>query len=60
QSVPFIVFSFVIAVLLILTHRKNIDRLRKGTENKIYIWRPKKVDASAHSHDADDASPKNE
>lgn len=44
QSVPFIVFSFAIALLLIITHRKNIERLRKGTENKIYIWRPRKVD----------------
>ena len=40
QSVSFVVFSFVIAALLIWTHRKNIDRLKKGTESKIYIWRP--------------------
>ena len=39
-SVPFVVFSFVIAVLLVYTHRKNIDRLKAGTESKIYIWRP--------------------
>ncbi len=42
QSVPFVVFSFVIAVLLIVTHRKNIERLRAGNESKLYIWRPKK------------------
>lgn len=60
QSVPFIIFSFVIAVLLILTHRKNIDRLRAGTENKIYIWRPKKVNVGAQAADTDDKSPKNE
>ena len=40
HSVPLVVFSFVIAALLIWTHRKNIDRLKKGTESKIYIWRP--------------------
>ncbi len=40
HSIPLIVFSFVIAALLIWTHRKNIDRLKKGTESKIYIWRP--------------------
>lgn len=40
HSVPLIVFSFVIAVLLIWTHRKNIERLKNGTESKIYIWRP--------------------
>ena len=32
--------ELVIAALLIWTHRKNIDRLKKGTESKIYIWRP--------------------
>jgi glycerol-3-phosphate acyltransferase PlsY len=38
-SVTLIVFSCVVAVLLIITHRKNIARLRAGTESKIYIWR---------------------
>ncbi|MBR5333261.1 MAG: glycerol-3-phosphate 1-O-acyltransferase PlsY [Alistipes sp.] len=38
-SVTFIVFSFVIAGLLIWTHRKNIVRLKNGTESKIYIWK---------------------
>ena len=33
QSVPFIVFSFVTAVLLLYTHRKNIVRLKNGTES---------------------------
>lgn len=42
-SIPFVVFSFVIAVLLIVTHRKNIKRLKEGTESKIYIWRPRRV-----------------
>ncbi len=40
---PFIAFSFIIAILLIYTHRKNIGRLRAGTESKIYIWRPRPV-----------------
>ena len=44
QSTAFIVFSFVTALLLIFTHRKNIDRLRKGTESKTYIWRPRKIE----------------
>ena len=39
DNVPFIVFSWVVAVLLIWTHRKNITRLREGTESKIYLWR---------------------
>ena len=37
-SVPFIVFSWVVAILLIWTHRKNISRLKDGTESKIYLW----------------------
>ena len=41
--VPFVVFSFIIAILLIYTHRKNIERLKAGTESKIYIWKPRRV-----------------
>lgn len=36
-----IVFSCIISVLLIFTHRKNIKRLLAGTESKIYLWRRK-------------------
>lgn len=43
ESVPFVIFSFVIAVLLLFTHRKNIQRLKTGTESKTYIWRPRKI-----------------
>ena len=42
DSVPFVVFSFVTAALLLYTHRKNIVRLKNGTESKIYIWKPRK------------------
>lgn len=38
---PLVVFGCIIAVLLIITHRKNIGRLIAGTESKTYIWRPK-------------------
>lgn len=38
-SISLIVFSFVVAILLVVTHRKNIRRLREGTESKIYIWK---------------------
>lgn len=38
-SPTLIVFSFLVAVLLIVTHRKNIKRLRAGTESKISIWK---------------------
>lgn len=40
---PFIIFSFVVAALLIYTHRKNITRLREGTESKIYVWKSRRV-----------------
>ncbi len=39
DNIPFIAFSWVVAVLLIWTHRKNITRLKEGTESKIYLWR---------------------
>lgn len=38
-SVTFIIFSFAVAILLLWSHRKNIERLKNGTESKIYIWR---------------------
>jgi len=34
-ALPEIVFSLMVAVFVPLTHRKNIQRLLKGTENKI-------------------------
>lgn len=58
HSVPLIVFSFVIAVLLIWTHRKNIERLKNGTESKIYIWRPVQPSAKP-SDDARQTTPDN-
>lgn len=38
ESVPFIVFSWVVAILLVYTHRKNIGRLRDGGESQIFLW----------------------
>ena len=38
QSIPFIIFSWLVAILLVWTHRKNISRLREVTESKIYLW----------------------
>lgn len=38
---PLILFGCVIALLLIITHRKNIRRLIAGTESKIYLWKPR-------------------
>lgn len=36
-EIPMLVFSCVIALLLIWTHRRNIKRLCNGTESKIYL-----------------------
>ena len=49
QSVPFIIFSWVVAVLLVWTHRKNIGRLRDGTESKIYLWLKPEVKGEKNS-----------
>lgn len=38
-SFTFIVFAFAVAILLMWSHRKNIERLKAGTESKIYIWK---------------------
>ena len=38
MSVSFIIFAFFVAVMLLWTHRKNIARLRAGTESKINVW----------------------
>ncbi len=38
SSIVFIAFSCVVAVLLIVTHRKNIGRLRRGEESKTYVF----------------------
>ena len=42
-SFTFILFAFAIAFLLLWSHRKNIDRLKAGTESKIYIWHKHEV-----------------
>lgn len=35
-----ILFGVLVAVVLLITHRKNIKRLREGTENKTFLfWR---------------------
>ena len=45
-SFTFILFSFAVAILLLWSHRKNIQRLKEGTESKIYIWGPPKENAA--------------
>ena len=38
DNLTLIIFSILVAILLIWTHRKNISRLRAGTESKISIF----------------------
>jgi glycerol-3-phosphate acyltransferase PlsY len=42
-SPTLIVFACLVAILLIFTHRKNIKRLRTGTESKIYLFRTRPI-----------------
>ncbi|MBR4849571.1 MAG: glycerol-3-phosphate 1-O-acyltransferase PlsY [Alistipes sp.] len=37
-SISFLVFSFVVAIALVWTHRKNVGRLLDGTESKMNMW----------------------
>lgn len=37
-SISFLVFSFVVAIALVWTHRKNVGRLLDGTESRIDVW----------------------
>ncbi len=41
DNVPLIIFSWLVAVLLILTHQKNIDRILKGQEHRASIFKKK-------------------
>ncbi|MBQ0081438.1 MAG: glycerol-3-phosphate 1-O-acyltransferase PlsY [Alistipes sp.] len=47
-SISFIIFSIIVAVMLLWTHRKNIGRLKDGTESKTFIW--KKEDSLLNSN----------
>lgn len=52
ESVPFVIFSFVIAVLLVFTHRKNIQRLASGTESKTFIWKQQRTPPANEAPDS--------
>lgn len=41
QSLTLIVFSIIIALLVMFTHKKNIKRLLKGSESRIYFIKKK-------------------
>ncbi len=40
HNTPLVIFAIVTAILLLITHRRNIQRLREGSESKIYLKRP--------------------
>ena len=37
-SISFLVFSFVVALVLVWTHRKNVGRMLDGTESRVDMW----------------------
>ncbi|MDE5743698.1 MAG: glycerol-3-phosphate 1-O-acyltransferase PlsY [Bacteroidales bacterium] len=39
EHVVLMVFAILVPLLIILTHRKNIGRLLRGEESKMYIWK---------------------
>jgi acyl phosphate:glycerol-3-phosphate acyltransferase len=41
NNVPLMVFSWVVAALLLVTHQKNIDRILKGEERRARIFKKK-------------------
>lgn len=41
DNVPLIVFSWVVAALLLITHQKNIDRILKGKERRAVLFKKK-------------------
>jgi glycerol-3-phosphate acyltransferase PlsY len=38
--------SVFLSMMLLYTHRSNIEKLRKGTENKMYLYKSKSVNSS--------------
>lgn len=55
RSTSLIIYSIVVACLLIFTHRKNIKRLIKGTESRIYFCKKQKDAEGNKSEENDDA-----
>ena len=38
EHIVLMIFAILVPLLIIITHRKNIGRLLKGEESKMYIW----------------------
>jgi acyl phosphate:glycerol-3-phosphate acyltransferase len=44
ETIPTVnIFAMAVAILVLITHQKNIERLLKGTESKILLFRKKAV-----------------
>ena len=39
EHIVLMIFAILVPLLIIITHRKNIGRLLKGEESKMYIWK---------------------
>lgn len=42
-SPTMIIFSFVVAIVLVVMHRKNIERLKSGNESKVFLFKHGKM-----------------
>lgn len=43
DNLPLMVFSWVVAAILLLTHQKNIDRILKGSERKACLFKKRQI-----------------
>ncbi|MEZ4900538.1 MAG: glycerol-3-phosphate acyltransferase [Spirosomataceae bacterium] len=41
-TVLLIIFGFVLFIVVVITHKKNIIKLLNGKENRIYLWGQRK------------------
>ncbi|MBO5875181.1 MAG: glycerol-3-phosphate 1-O-acyltransferase PlsY [Alistipes sp.] len=59
-SWTFIGFSILAAIMLLWTHRKNIERLKNGTESKIRLWERQEPQDEAQSQEGTQTTDKEE
>ena len=57
RPISLVLFSVLISILVIITHRKNISRLLKGEENKIVPGGKKSLQGQARIPDSDRPEP---
>ena len=43
RSMPLMIFSIVVAIVFVIMHRKNLKRIIKGEESKIYLLKKREI-----------------